>query len=142
MQIIKTFWRTIGWAIFVLLLSAWSGEQINKIPLLHIHNLDKVIHFGMYFIFSFLMMHDFSNSKKKTFALKQVIIFSVAVAIFYGGIMELLQSIPRLHRTTDIFDFIANATGSLTAVILYKPITLFLNWVTAVAIKPPRHYSL
>jgi glycopeptide antibiotics resistance protein len=96
----------------------------------------------MYFIFTFLMISDFNNSKKKTFALKQVIIFSVAVAIVYGGLMELLQSIPRLHRTTDIFDFLANAAGSLTAVLLYKPINSILNRVTAAIIKPPRDYSL
>ena len=142
MQIIRTFWKTIGWAILVLLLSAWSGENLNKISLLHIHHIDKVIHFGMYFIFTFLMIGDFSNSKKKTFTFKLVIIFSLAAAVLYGGMMELLQSLTRLHRTTDIFDFFANAAGSFTAVLLYKPISTIFSRVAATIIKPPRSYSL
>jgi VanZ family protein len=139
MFIIKSYWKTIGWALLVLLISAWSGEKLNKIGFLHIHNIDKVIHFLMYFIFTFLMINDINNSKRKTFNYVQIILFSVVFTILYGGSMELLQSITKLHRTSDFFDFLANAAGSLTAVFLYKPIATVLNKLVAAVIKPPQN---
>ena len=143
MYIIRNFWKTIGWAVFVLLLSAWSGDKINQIiALMPFPNVDKVAHFGMYFIFTFLMMHDLNHIKDRAIPFFQVVIFSVAVAIAYGGTMEILQSIPRLHRTTDIFDFMANTTGSFIAVLLYKPINLILIRINSIVTKPPRNYSL
>ena len=143
MYIIRNFWKTIGWAVFVLLLSAWSGDKINQIiALMPYPNVDKVAHFGMYFIFTFLMMHDFNHIKDRIFPVSQIIIFSVAVAVAYGGTMEILQSIPKLHRTTDIFDFMANTAGSLTAVLLYRPINMILNMIHSTVTKPPRNYSL
>ena len=143
MYIIRNFWKTIGWAVFVLLLSAWSGDKINQIiALMPFQNVDKLAHFGMYFIFTFLMMHDLNHVKDRTFPFFQVVIFSVAVAIAYGGTMEILQSIPRLHRSTDIFDFMANTTGSLTAVLLYRPINMVLNRINSSVTKPPQDYSL
>jgi glycopeptide antibiotics resistance protein len=143
MQIIRAFWKTIGWAALVLILSAWSGEKINQvIALIPISNVDKIAHFGLYFVFTFLMMYDFYHFKYRTFPVIQVIVFSVATAVAFGGAMEILQGIPRLHRTTDIFDFLANTAGSFTAVIFYKPINLFLNRIASIVIKPPRNYSL
>lgn len=143
MYIIRKFWKTIGWAVLVLLLSAWSGEKINQIiALMPIPNVDKLAHFGMYFVFTFLLMFDFNHLKDRTFPVFQIIIFSIAAAVAYGGAMEILQSLPKLHRTTDIFDFLANTTGSLTAVLLYRPINMILNRISSTVTKPPQKYSL
>jgi len=141
MQIIRAFWKTIGWSALVIILSAWSGEKINHVmALMPFENVDKIAHFGMYFIFTFLMMYDFNHFKSRSFPVIQIIIFSVATAVAFGGMMEILQSLPRLHRSTDIFDFLANTSGALTAVIVYKPINLILSRITSNITKPPRNF--
>jgi VanZ family protein len=97
-----------------------SGQKVDELPFSHIPHMDKLVHFTMYFIFTFLLLFDLSGFLGKTISWKQIILFSVLGAIAYGGIMELLQEIPRLHRDTDIKDFIANSAGAICAVLLYK----------------------
>lgn len=41
--------------------------------------------------------------------------FALCVSIPYGGILEILQQELFEDRTADLFDFIANSTGSLLA---------------------------
>ena len=127
MRILKAFWKPIAWALIVLILSALSGEKVSQLPLVNIPNMDKVVHFGMYFMFTFLMMWDFARYKNGIYTWKQIIFFSLLSAIIYGGLMELLQSIPTLHRSTDIKDFLANSTGAMVAVLLFKPASAFIK---------------
>jgi VanZ family protein len=141
MRIIKAFWKPIVWAVVVLTLSTLTGENASKLPLANIPYLDKVVHFTMYFVFTFLMMYDFARFKGKAFTRKQIILFSLVSAILYGGGMELLQSLPGIHRSCDIKDFVANSTGAVIGVLLFKPLATLINKMTSL-IKPQRYYSL
>ena len=132
----------MAWAIIVLVLSTLSGAEVSRFPLVNIPNMDKVVHFSMYFVFTFLMMYDFARFKEKTFSWKQIIVFSLLAAIVYGGMMELLQSIPKIHRSCDIKDFMANSVGAIVAVLLYKPLDGLINRAMALIIKPKNPYSL
>ena len=132
MNIIKSFWKPILWSGIVLVLSVITGERVNEISLLHIPYMDKVCHFGMYFILTFLIMFDFKRYKNEKYNWLQVVLYSLAVAIAYGGAMELLQSVPRLHRSCDFYDFLANSTGALAAVFSFKPIVFVLNRFLAI----------
>lgn len=142
MRIIKSFWKPIVWAIIVLGLSTMSGRKVNEIPLMQIHNMDKIAHFSMYFIFTFLMLYDFSRYKMKNLAWKKIIGISLIIAIAFGGSMEILQEVPSLERSTDIKDFIANSLGALSAVASYKYLNGILNKLTSMFIKPGNSYSL
>ena len=142
MRIVKSFWRTLLWAVIVLGLSTMSGQKVNEIPFMSIPHIDKVCHFGMYFTLTFLLLFDFSRFKYKNLAWKKIITISVIAAIAFGGAMELLQEIPNLDRSADIKDFIANSTGALCAVFFYKFLIRILNKITSFFIKPKNSYSL
>jgi VanZ family protein len=146
MNFIKSFWKTITWALVVLILSTLSGQKVDELPFSHVPHFDKLVHFTMYFIFTFLLLLDLSKYLGKTISWKQIIIFSALGAIAYGGIMELLQEIPKLRRSTDIKDFIANSTGAISAVFLYKYTSAIYNRVynkiMSFIIKRPNQYSL
>jgi len=102
-----------------LVLSAVSGQEINQMDLNLIPNIDKYAHFIMYFVFSFLLLYDFTKGKGLPFSLRKRIAFTLCLAVFYGGVMELIQLIPWLHRSTDWTDFLTNSLGAVTAVTLY-----------------------
>jgi VanZ family protein len=142
MRIVTSFWRSILWAVIVVSLSTMSGKKVSELPFMGIPHIDKVAHFGMYFVLSFLLLFDFSRYKFKNMAWKKVIIISVIMAIAFGGSMELLQEVPSLERSTDIKDFIANSTGALCAVFFYKYLLSLLNKITDLFTKPKRSYSL
>jgi len=130
------------WALIVLGLSTMSGKKVNEIPLMGIPHIDKVAHFGMYYVLTFLLLFDFSRFKTKNIIWKKVILISLLIAILFGGSMELLQEIPSLQRSTDIKDFIANSFGAICAVLSFKYLESLLNRLSALFIKPGNNYSL
>lgn len=142
MHLIRSFWRPILWSFVVLSLSAISGNIVDEVPIMHIHNIDKVGHFGMYFILTYLLLFDFRRYKNQALEKWQVVLLSLFVAIIYGGSMEILQLLPNLHRSTDIRDFIANSSGAIMAVVLFKTINIVLNKLLLIFIRPKKNYSL
>ena len=129
MNILKSFWKPILWSTAVLLLSAMSGEKVNQIGFMQIPYMDKVCHFGMYFTLTFLLLFDFRRYKNEKYRWNQVVLYSIGIAIAFGGTMELMQLLPRLHRSCDFYDFLANSSGAITSVILFKPIVTSINRV-------------
>lgn len=74
--------------------------------------IDKVAHFLMFGIFSFLMIHAFEDRGQKIF------LISAAAGIFYAVFGEFVQSfLPT--RSVSLYDFYAGAIGSLFFVIYY-----------------------
>jgi len=67
-----------------------------------VSNLDKVVHFFIYFFLTFLFFWS-------GFSLKKSIVF----AISYGILMEIVQ-IPLSYRDFSFYDFLANCLGSFS----------------------------
>jgi VanZ family protein len=106
---------SIIWATIILFLSLLSLKNIEKEKLEFIPHLDKLVHFSMYLILSFLIGIEYF--KKSTKFLNRFFI-PVGIAILYGSILEILQSLST-YRTSDIYDFLFNAIGSVMGVILF-----------------------
>jgi VanZ family protein len=141
MRTILSFWKPIVWAMVVLFLSLLSGNVVNEASLMQIPHIDKVAHFGMYFVFTFLLIWDFSRYKEKNMSWKKIIFYSILIAVAFGGSMELFQEIHTLHRSTDIKDFIANSAGACTAAVVFRSIdTLYTKMM--ILIKPKSDLSL
>ena len=142
MYILKSFWKPLLWSAIVLGLSLMSGEKVEEISLLQIPYMDKVGHFGMYFLLTFLLLFDFKRFRNGNGSWRRVVIYSIGIAVLFGGTMELLQSIPKLHRSCDFYDFLANSSGAVMAVFLFKPIRLVMDKVLGIFTKPKQNYSL
>ena len=108
---LKRYYRIILAYIFVLTLSLMPADELNKPSNLDIPHLDKVAHFGMYFILTAALILDISKYwdiyAKKTFIIAGVISFIT------GGGVELIQKYLLSDRTGDIFDMLANIAGIL-----------------------------
>ncbi|MES2747777.1 MAG: VanZ family protein [Bacteroidota bacterium] len=107
------------WTVLITILSLITVGNIGgKIALPH---KDKMIHFVFYFVFVLLWFHvkKSGNNYKKT----SVVVFLIAIG--YGLLMELFQSVFTTTRKADIFDVIANSSGALAGLffISYR----FLN---------------
>ena len=113
----------IIWLSIILILSSLSGNTLNKIPIVKIPYLDKIVHFSMYFILQFLFMNDYFFSKKYN-NFKRYLFLSFLFTLSYGSLMEILQQYVFIKRSGDFFDFLANASGAITAIIF---VLLFYN---------------
>ncbi|NJM78584.1 MAG: VanZ family protein [Flavobacterium sp.] len=102
----------IAWT---LLLTYLCLTSIKKEPFLpSITNKDKIVHFLFYFIFVLFWSRAF-----KSISLRKLLVI-VLIAIVYGIIIEVLQSMFTVSREADVYDVLANAIGALTAFIFLQ----------------------
>lgn len=110
-----TLIKTILWILVLFWLCSYRPDpNTTKIDFLELIHFDKIVHFGMFGILAFLIAHCFSkysNSSK--------LIVSCVVSAMYGGIMEIWQEYLN-YRGADFFDFIADLSGCIIAVLIYK----------------------
>ena len=115
----------ILWSLFILLGSLSSG---NKIPVVKIPHLDKMIHFGLYFVLTGFFL--FAHFYKQPPLFLPLIVISMYCSI-YGGIIEILQEILTPDRTGEFLDMVANICGCIFGALFYrylfKPVVNFRN---------------
>lgn len=108
----------IFWTGFIVFACLLEGSALPKSSFINIPNKDKVAHFLFYFIFSVLWYIFFK--KKYTTELNKIkhglVIFTVATCI--GGIVEICQYYYTNTRSAEWADFIANALGSATGLLI------------------------
>jgi VanZ family protein len=101
------------WSFFILILLTYpfSSDSSSTISLTY---PDKIIHFLLFFVFSFLIINYFSASKKR----KLVFISAVSASFIYAFILEVIQTyIPgRSYSNTDI---LAGVLGAGAATIFF-----------------------
>jgi VanZ family protein len=87
------FWGFLGYVSYALLAPAISSGI--KIP-----HLDKIVHAGIFFVLTFLLMNAYTMLRTQI-----VILFTV-----YGALIEILQARTG-NRTGDVYDLIADVVG-------------------------------
>lgn len=80
-----------------------------------VHNFDKIVHFGGYFVLSLSWFLTFNNKIKP---LKQFVAIAIIV-FFYGIIIEACQMLFTNERQGDVFDMLANLGGVSIALLIF-----------------------
>jgi VanZ family protein len=97
-----------------------SSHTFDKVPIINIPNIDKVVHFGMYFgLMSVIILEN-----RKTIQGISLLIIAICV-LFYGILIEYMQSAFTLTRTGNFYDALADFAGIFVSVLLWfwvKPI--------------------
>ena len=89
----------------------------GKLPgkgLLSFPHFDKIVHFGLFFIFCMLLFRPFKKLKMNQLFL------APAIALFFAATLEFMQTWITSSRNSNIFDFYANTAGIIVAVIVYS----------------------
>jgi VanZ family protein len=106
---------TILVALIILYLSLANSQTFEKIPLVDIPDLDKVVHLGMYFVLMSVII--FEN--KKTIINTSRLFLTGLIPLFYGILMEILQATLTTTRSGSFFDALADAAGVLLSILLW-----------------------
>ncbi|PVX52072.1 VanZ like protein [Balneicella halophila] len=104
----------ICWAILIFVLCTMPAPKVDEKVL--IPHLDKIAHFGLFFVFSILFLRFLEISRGVSRTLYTGIVL-IIVAI-YGGIIEWLQE-SYFHRSADIFDWGADMIGAIAGIVFY-----------------------
>lgn len=108
-------------ALIISYLSLTGSDTFDKVPLLNIPHLDKIVHFLMYAGLMTVIL--FSN--RKILILRSQIYYAALIPFFYGILMEILQVLLTDTRMGSIYDALFNTFGIIAAVIfwfLIKPV--------------------
>lgn len=103
------------WVIIIFILCSLPGEDIPD-PHWNIPHLDKVVHFGMFFILSLLLVCPLEYYS--ALSVKKIYAIAVAVAFVYGGGIELLQHY-FFNRGGDVWDLAADLAGAIAGCLCY-----------------------
>ncbi len=109
----------ILWIIVIFILSSISGNALDKVPKINIPHFDKIVHFAMYSILQYLFILKFSKTSCKL-KLTSFLLITGIFSVTYSISMEFAQAYLFEKRSGDIFDVLANTTGIITVIIVYK----------------------
>ena len=110
-------------AIIIMYLSLTSSRTFEKIPIINIPNLDKIVHFGMYFGLMSVIIFENRKMLKSTRSL-----FLLAlIPLLYGILMEILQSALTTSRTGSFYDVVSNSFGILVSLLIWLSIKPFIK---------------
>lgn len=102
--------------------------NIDSLPQLEVSNVDKIFHAIAYCgLVIVWFLHYFIMSKSQ-FKWPPLLIICLCAVIF-GIIIEILQGKATTYRTEDVFDMLANFSGTLLAVfIIFIMKNVLENW--------------
>jgi VanZ family protein len=96
-------------------LSLASSHTFDKIPLINIPNFDKFVHFAMFFgLMSVIIFENRRKIKSPSY-----LFMTGLIPLFYGVLMEILQSTLTTTRTGSFYDAVADATGILASILIW-----------------------
>lgn len=113
----------MAWSVIIVIASLNSSENLTEIKF-DIPGLDKMVHFVMYGVLSFLLLWTGEKVSKTRLELQNLLVV-ILVSSGFGILMEILQKTLTTVRNFDIYDIIANIIGVLLGfgvyVIRFKP---------------------
>jgi VanZ family protein len=102
-------------ALIIMYLSLASSHTFDKIPLINIPNIDKFVHFAMFFgLMSVIILENRRKIKSPSY-----LFMSGLIPLFYGILMEVLQSTLTTTRTGSFYDAVADGTGILASILIW-----------------------
>jgi VanZ family protein len=102
-------------ALFIMYLSLTSQDTFDNVSVFNIPFFDKIAHFGMYFSLMSVIIFENRKSLKST---SQLFLISL-IPLFYGILMEILQSTLTDSRSGSFYDVVFNSAGILVSLLLW-----------------------
>ncbi|HOZ13576.1 MAG TPA: VanZ family protein [Tenuifilaceae bacterium] len=110
-----------------MILCGAPSSSFPTVRFFNIPHFDKIVHFGLYLVFTLLILSE-TNTKRRIGGLdRKAIIVSLSIAIAYGLLIELMQLLVFESRGAEFWDFVANTIGAITAVLTYRLVNRITN---------------
>jgi VanZ family protein len=101
-------------ALIIMYLSLANAHTFDKAPFIDIPNIDKAVHFCMYFGFMSVIILENKNNIKSNGHL----FLLGLIPLSFGILMEILQATLTVTRSGSFFDALANSAGILVSILL------------------------
>lgn len=118
MTFIKSYYKSLLWAMVIIVLLLIPGNKLPHNKLINIPHLDKIVHFILFMVLAYIMIFDTWVLKKKLETRHITLI--LVISIVFAGLTEIYQYYLIVFRTGSIFDFMADVLGILLASIIFR----------------------
>jgi len=112
LKFLSKYYLSVLVAIIILVLSLVPIDTSAGSALINFPHADKVAHFMLYGLLSFLLLHELHRNFNGKFS---VILFTLILCLSYGGVIEIFQSFID-GRSAEAYDLLADFLGSLMAI--------------------------
>jgi VanZ family protein len=102
-------------ALLLLYLSLANASTFRNVNLEEIPYIDKIVHFGMYFVMMAVVIFEHRKNIKSFGSIALLAVFP----LLYGILMEILQLIMTKTRSGDFYDALFDAAGIASCVVLF-----------------------
>lgn len=119
---ISLFWKPLLWLALIAYGLFLPANELPVKPFLKIPHFDKFVHFCLFFGLSLLLFRPFKKLKMN------YMLLAPAIALFFGAVLELIQNMLSPTRSSDYYDFIANAAGIIASIFFYRFLVAGKKW--------------
>lgn len=110
-------------ALIIMYLSMTSSHTFDKVPIINIPSIDKLVHFGMYFVLMSVLILENRKALRGTYSL----ILIAFIVLSYGIVIEFMQSALTVTRSGNVYDALADFAGIGVSILLWLWVKPFVN---------------
>jgi VanZ family protein len=107
------FWKPLLWLAIICYALFIPADDLPLEPFFRIPHFDKMVHFGLFFVFCLFLLRPLKRLKFQYYLLAPLI------SIILSALLEFSQHVLSISRSSDIKDFIANSLGVISAVVFF-----------------------
>lgn len=108
------FLKPIIWLMLICYGLFIPASELPSKPFLNIPYFDKMVHFGLFFVFSLLLFRPFKKINLNH------LFFAPALSLFLGALLEITQHIISNTRSSNFNDFLANTSGIAFSIVFFR----------------------
>ncbi|HKL33127.1 MAG TPA: VanZ family protein [Tangfeifania sp.] len=113
MRLMKIFLKPIIWLALICYGLFIPATELPTKPFLNIPHFDKIVHFGLFFVFCLLLFRPFRKLKVNPY------FWAPAISLFLAASLEVAQQAVSSSRSSNLYDFIANTAGILASIVFF-----------------------
>jgi VanZ family protein len=107
------FRKPLIWLVLICIGLFLPARDLPVKPFLFIPYFDKMVHFGLFFVFALLLYRPYKQLNLK------YMLWAPLTALTFGALLESVQRTISATRDTDIHDFMANTAGVIVSILVY-----------------------
>lgn len=119
---LKLFLKPIIWLALICYGLFIPAYDLPTKPFLNIPYFDKMVHFGLFFVFCLLLFQPFKKLKLNPY------FYAAGVSLFLAAFLEFVQHVISSSRSSDFYDFIANSAGILASIVFFRLFVSGWKW--------------
>lgn len=121
---LKLFLKPIIWLVIICYGLFIPASELPTKPFINIPHFDKIVHFGLFFVFCLLLFRPFRKINVNPY------IYAPAVSIVLSALLEIIQHVISSTRSSNLYDFMANTAGIVVSIFFFHFFVSGKKWET------------